>query len=81
MLIKGNSKVYYADKVIEVQKQAISFSNPQIPYKWEHLDNIREGAFCIFNQHFFHQFGSLGQYSVFQPNGTHLYELTGDQAL
>ncbi|MEI8075331.1 MAG: helix-turn-helix transcriptional regulator [Bacteroidota bacterium] len=81
MLVKGNSKVYYADKVIEVQKQAISFSNPQIPYKWEHLDNIRSGAFCIFNQHFFHQFGSLNQYSVFQPNGTHLFELTDEQFL
>ena len=80
MLVEGNSKVYYADKVLEVKKQALSFSNPQIPYKWEHLDNIRSGAFCIFNQHFFHQFGSLSQYSVFQPNGTHLFELTDDQA-
>ncbi len=78
--VKGNSKVYYADKVIEVKKQALSFSNPQIPYKWEHLDKIRSGAFCIFNQHFFHQFGSLSQYSVFQPNGTHLFELTDEQA-
>ena len=80
MLVEGNSKVYYADKVMEVKKQALSFSNPQIPYKWEHLDNIRSGAFCIFNQHFFHQFGSLSQYSVFQPNGTHLIELTDQQA-
>jgi AraC-like DNA-binding protein len=80
MLVEGHSKVYYADKVIEVKKQALSFSNPQIPYKWEHLDNIRSGAFCIFNQHFFHQFGSLNQYSVFQPNGTHLFELTDEQA-
>jgi AraC-like DNA-binding protein len=80
MLVEGNSKVYYADKVIEIKKQALSFSNPQIPYKWEHLDNIRSGAFCIFNQHFFHQFGNLSQYSVFQPNGTHLFELTDEQA-
>ena len=47
MLVIGNSKVHYADKVYEVQKQALSFSNPQIPYKWEHLDNIRSGMFCI----------------------------------
>ena len=44
MLVVGNSKVHYADKVVEVQKQALSFSNPQIPYKWEHLDAIRIGA-------------------------------------
>lgn len=79
MLVIGNSKVHYADKVVEVKKQALSFSNPHIPYKWEHLDNIREGAFCIFNQHFFHQYGNLNQYSVFQPDGTHVFELTGDQ--
>lgn len=80
MLVVGNSSVHYADKVVEVKKQALSFSNPQIPYKWEHLDNVRSGAFCIFNQHFFHQYGNLNQYSVFQPNGTHIFELTDEQA-
>jgi len=79
MLIKGNSKVHYADKVIEVKKQALSFSNPLIPYNWEHTDNIRSGLFCIFNQQFFHQFGNLSQYEVFQPNGSHVFELTDDQ--
>jgi AraC-like DNA-binding protein len=43
------------------------------------LDTIRSGAFCIFNQHFFHQFGNLNQYSLFQPNGTHIFELTDHQ--
>jgi AraC family transcriptional activator of pobA len=80
MLVIGNSNVHYADKVVEVKKHALSFSNPQIPYKWEHLDNIRSGSFCIFNQHFFHQYGNLNQYSVFQPNGTHIFELSDEQA-
>jgi AraC-like DNA-binding protein len=79
MLVIGPSRVHYADKVYEVAKQAISFSNPQIPYKWEHLDTIRTGFFCIFNQHFFHQFGNLSQYEMFQPNGTHVIELTDEQ--
>jgi len=79
MLVMGNSEVHYADKVYEVKKQALSFSNPLIPYKWEHLDRIRSGVYCIFNQHFFHQYGNLSQYSVFQPEGTHLFELTDEQ--
>jgi len=79
MLVIGNSKVHYADKVVEVQKQALCFSNPQIPYKWEHLDRIRSGVYCIFNRHFFHQFGNLNQYSLFQPGGTHIFELTDEQ--
>lgn len=79
MLVVGNSKVHYADKVVEVKKQALSFSNPMIPYKWEHLDNVRNGAFCVFNQNFFHQYGDLKQYSVFQPDGTHIFELSDEQ--
>ena len=79
MLVIGKSKVHYADKVIEVQKQALSFSNPQIPYKWEHTENITSGVFCIFNQHFFHQYGNLNHYEVFQPGGSHIFELTDEQ--
>lgn len=80
MLVKGNSQVHFADKVVQVKKQALSFSNPQIPYKWEHLDKIREGVYCIFNQQLFHQFGQLNQYEVFQPNGNHIFELTDEEA-
>lgn len=79
MLAIGNSKVHYADKVIDVKKQALAFSNPHISYKWEHTDHIRQGFFCIFNQQFFNQYGILAQYEVFQPNGTHLFELTDEQ--
>jgi len=61
MLVKGHSQVHFADKIVEVKKQALSFPNPQIPYKWEHLNKIREGIYCIFNQQLFHQFGQFHQ--------------------
>lgn len=80
MLVRGNSRVHYADRVIGVQKQALSFSNPQISYKWEHLDRIREGIYCIFAAEFFHQFGQFQHYEVFQPDGSHIFELTDEQA-
>ena len=67
MLSIGGGRVHFADKIIEVQKQALSFSNPQIPYKWEHNDQIRSGYFCVFNQHFFHQYGNLSQMTFFSP--------------
>ncbi len=79
-LVKGNSQVHFADQVVEIKKQALAFSNPLIPYKWEHLDKISEGVYCIFNQQFFHQFGQLNQYEVFQPNGTHIFELSDEDA-
>jgi AraC family transcriptional regulator, transcriptional activator of pobA len=81
MLVKGSGRVHYADKVVEVKKQALSFSNPQIPYKWEHLDQIREGVYCVFNSQFFHQFGQFGEYEVFQPSGNHIYELSDAQLI
>ncbi len=79
MLVIGNIKMNYADQVIHVKKQALFFSNPQIPYNCENLERIQAGFYCIFNQHFFHKFGDLTQYSVFQPSGNHVFELTDEQ--
>ncbi len=75
----GSGKVYYADKCYEVKQQALTFSSPHIPYKWEHLDKITGGVFCIFDEHFFHQFGKLNQYAVYQPGGNRLFELSNEQ--
>lgn len=79
MLVIGNINMNYADKVISVKRQALFFSNPQIPYNCENLENIESGAYCIFNQNFFHNFGDITQYSVFQPNGNHVFELSDNQ--
>lgn len=80
MLVIGDVKMSYADKVITVKKQALFFSNPQIPYSCENLERIKTGFYCIFNQQFFHRFGDLNQYSVFQPTGEHVFELSDEQA-
>ena len=79
MLVVGDIDMLYADKVISIEKQALFFSNPQIPYQCQNLERIENGFYCIFNQHFFHQFGNLNQYSVFQPNGNHVFDLTDTQ--
>ncbi|MFN8354064.1 MAG: helix-turn-helix domain-containing protein [Spirosomataceae bacterium] len=75
----GQSRIHYADQVYKIEKQALVFSNPFIPYKWEHLEEIHDGYYVIFNHNFFQQFGSFSQYEVFQPNGTHVFELTDEQ--
>lgn len=79
MLIKGENIAFHTDNPFEIKKQALTFSNPHIPYKWERLDKISSGVYCIFNQNFFHQFGNLAQYAVFQADGTHVFELTDEQ--
>lgn len=78
-LVDGNGKFHYADKEIEVKNYALVFSNPQIPYSWENRDRITSGFFCIFDQSFFHQYGNLNQYSLFQATGNAVFELTKEQ--
>ncbi|MCP9770486.1 AraC family transcriptional regulator [Lacihabitans sp. LS3-19] len=79
MYVLGDIEIQYADRVIKVKNQALFFSNPHIPYKCENLERIIEGSYCIFNQDFFQRFGDLNQYSVFQPTGNHVFELTEEQ--
>lgn len=80
MLVRGDIEMSYADKVVAVKKQALFFSNPQIPYSCGNLERIEEGIYCIFNSNFFLRFGDLSQYTVFQPTGNHVFELTDEQA-
>ena len=77
---KGSAQIHYADKAIAVKRQALVFSNPQIPYKWEGLEGVESGYFCIFNQDFFRQFGQLSEYPIFKAGGVHLFELTDEQS-
>ena len=79
MLVLGNIDFQYADKTVSTQRQALVFSNPQIPYTCGHLERIKGGHYCIFNRQFFHGFGDINRYEVFQPTSDHVYELTDEE--
>lgn len=79
MLVFGPIEFYYADRMEYIEQKALVFSNPMIPYKCYNLDKIQGGQYCIFNTSFFEKFGTLSQYSVFQPTGKHVFELSEDQ--
>lgn len=53
-LVLHTGKLYYADKWIIVDRPAILFSTPLIPYAWEATgeSNYGSGHFCIFNDAF-----------------------------
>ncbi|GAA3935488.1 helix-turn-helix domain-containing protein [Chitinophaga oryziterrae] len=80
-LLIGRRKIHYADKTVEIDKQALLFSNPLIPYNWESLDEQQSGYICVFTAAFFHHFGNLKDYAVFQPAGTPVLELSDEQAV
>lgn len=46
-LIMGIGKLYYADKWILVDRPALLFSNPLVPYAWESVSEEQRGMFCI----------------------------------
>ena len=79
MLVFGNYKMHFADQTVDIQKQALVFSNPQIPYTCEFTDKVDGGFFCVFTPAFFHQYGNLNQYLVFQPGGNHIFHLSDEQ--
>jgi len=74
-LIIGRNRYHYADKTIEIEKAALLFSNPMIPYKWEPLDDNQQGCFCIFTEAFFSHFGNFKEYPLFQPGVSPVYLL------
>lgn len=78
-LIIGNVIVHYADKVIEVKKQGLIFSNPLIPYNWVNVKEDNYGLFCIFTPQFFEKFNDIADYAIFQPNNIPVIELSDDE--
>src|SRR6186713_294406 len=51
-LISGRNKAEYADKVIDIEKNALLFATPKIPYHWLPQDDNQHGFFCIFTDEF-----------------------------
>lgn len=51
-LIKGRNRVEYADKVLEIEDQAVLFATPKIPYRYLPLDKNQGGHFCLFTPDF-----------------------------
>ena len=81
-LIIGRNRAEYADKVIEIEKNALLFATPQIPYNYHSLDDNQTGIFCIFSEDFFVQSNTgivIPDMPVFQPGGNPIFFLTDEQ--
>jgi AraC-like DNA-binding protein len=51
-LIIGTGKLHYADKWLAIDRPALLFSNPLVPYAWEAESELQEGWFCLFTEAF-----------------------------
>jgi AraC family transcriptional activator of pobA len=75
----GANRIYYADKTIEISKQAILFSRPNMVYRFEPLGEQHGGYLCVFTEKFFDQFVNINDYPLFKPGASPLVELTAAQ--
>lgn len=82
-LIGGRNKAEYADKVVDIEKNALLFATPKIPYHWLPQDDNQSGYFCIFTDEFLVQSKSgvvLDDLPIFQPGGFPIFQLTDEAA-
>jgi AraC family transcriptional activator of pobA len=80
-LIIGKNRAEYADKVIEIEKQALLFATPRIPYNYIPQDEKQTGHFCIFSPDFLLQRNSgvvLDELPLFRPGGYPIFQITNE---
>ncbi len=82
-LIRGKNRAEYADKVIDVQKNALLFATPKVPYHWVPQDDNQAGSFCVFTDAFLIKNKSgvvLDDLPIFKSGGYPVFEITDDEA-
>ncbi len=77
--LNGKSKAEYADKVVDIQANALLFATPKIPYHWIPEDSNQNGMFCIFTPGFLslQKLGiALDELPLFQPGQLPVFQLS-----
>lgn len=86
-LIIGKGKIYYADKWFQIDRPALLFSNPIVPYSWEAESEEQSGWYCLFTEDFIQHsertsqlhdspLFQIGSNPIFFPNETQLADLS-----
>jgi len=78
-MISGKNKAEYADKVIDIKKNALLYATPKIPYHWLPQDDNQHGYFCIFTYDFLIKNKSgivLDELPIFNPGGYPIFQLS-----
>lgn len=78
-LINGHNRAEYADKVINIEKSALLFATPRIPYHYVPQDDNQFGYFCIFTDTFFTSAKNgivLDELPIYKPGGYPVFQLT-----
>jgi AraC-like DNA-binding protein len=80
-LIQGKNIAEYADKVVNIEKYALLFATPRVPYHWLPQDEEQAGHFCVFTEDFMarNRSGvSLDALPIFQPGHCPIFNLSDE---
>jgi AraC family transcriptional activator of pobA len=81
-LIRGRSRAEYADKVLEIEQNALLFATPKVPYHWLPEDQEQDGYFCVFTDEFLLPAKSgvrLDELPLFQSGGYPVFPITDEE--
>lgn len=81
-LINGHNRAEYADKVIDIKKNALLFASPKVPYNYIPQDEKQSGYFCIFTDEFLAASRTgilLDELPIFKPGGYPVFQLNSSQ--
>src|SRR5258706_2919314 len=82
-LINGKNKAEYADKVIDIEKYALLFGTPNVPYHYLPQDEKQSGYFCIFTEDFLTKNKSgvvLDELPIFRPGGYPVFNISAGES-
>lgn len=78
-IITGRNRAEYADKVIGIEKNALLFASPKIPYHWLPQDSNQKGYFCVFTDEFLTpalHHTRIDDLPIFKTGGYPVFQLT-----
>lgn len=81
-LINGHNRAEYADKTIDIKKNALLFASPKVPYNYVPQDERQSGYFCIFTHDFLASSQSgviLDDLPIFKAGGYPVFQLHKEQ--
>jgi len=80
--IKGKNRVEYADRVFDIEKSALLFATPKVPYHWLPQGSPQSGYFCVFADAFMSRNKTgvmLDELPIFKSGGYPLFLINEEQ--
>lgn len=81
-LIDGKSQAEYADKVIDIEKYALLFATPKVPYNYTSENEDHSAVFCVFSSDFITKANTginMDELPIFSPGNIPVFELSGSE--